>query len=129
MRTLILSLLLGTFTFGVLGVLPVMLTFGLLGYLMGMVAHNGIPAWQYFVGLVLPHGIIEIPAVVLACAAVLKMGAILATPTPGKTIGEVWLVCLADWFKVMVGVVVPLLLVAAAIEAWLTPRIALWLFH
>ena len=79
------------------------------------------------IGLLLPHGILEIPAAILATAAVLEAGAILATPTPNKTIGEVWLATLADWAKVMVGVVIPLLVVAAAIEVWITPRIALLL--
>jgi uncharacterized membrane protein SpoIIM required for sporulation len=40
----------------------------------------------------------------------------------------VWLEALADWAKVMVGVVIPVLLAAAAIEVWVTPRIALLLF-
>jgi uncharacterized membrane protein SpoIIM required for sporulation len=86
---------------------------------------NGIPALSYFL-LILPHGIIEIPTTILATAAVLNAGAVLATPTPDKTIGEVMLSALADWFKVAVGLVLPLLLLAAAIEVWLTPRLVLW---
>ena len=127
-RTLLIALVLGIFSFGVLGVMPAMLTFGVVGYLAGLVANNGIPLWVYGVGLVLPHGILEIPAVILACAAVLKMGAVLATPEPGKTVGEILIICLAEWSKVMVGVVIPLLFVAAMAEAWVTPRLALWMF-
>jgi uncharacterized membrane protein SpoIIM required for sporulation len=127
LRSLLLALGLGILSFGILGVLPSMATFGILGYLTQYFAMNGIPAWQYLVGFILPHGLVEIPAIALAGAAVLQMGAILATPTPGKTLGEVWLGCLADWFKVMVGVVMPLLFISAAIEAWITPRVALWL--
>jgi uncharacterized membrane protein SpoIIM required for sporulation len=129
LRSLLLALVLGIFSFGVLGVMPGMATFAVLGYLMQYFAVNGIPAWQYLVGFILPHGLFEIPAVVLAFAAVLQMGAILATPSQDKTIGEVWLVCLADWFKVMVGAVIPLLLVAAMVEAWITPQVALWLIR
>ncbi|HVN54679.1 MAG TPA: stage II sporulation protein M [Anaerolineaceae bacterium] len=128
-RVLLLSFVLGIFSFGILGVLPTMLTLGLTGYLMGLLALNGISPWFYLVGFILPHGVIEIPAAVIACAAVLRMGAALATPNPNKTIGEVWLIVLADWAKVMAGLVVPLLLVAAAVEAWVTPRLALWLFR
>jgi uncharacterized membrane protein SpoIIM required for sporulation len=126
-RALLLAVVMGLFSFGVMGMMPAIITFGLLGFLMGVMARNGLPPWQYLSGLILPHGIIEIPAVILACAAVLRMGAILATPTPGKTIGEVWLLCLADWAKIMIGAVIPMLLVAAAIEAWVTPRIAFWI--
>ena len=128
-RALILALGLGIISFGILGVLPSMLTFGIMGYLMQYFANNGVPAWRYLVGFILPHGIVEIPMIILAGAAVLRMGAILATPTPGRTIGEVWLSCLADWFKVMVGVVFPLLILAAAIEAWITPRLAMMLIR
>jgi uncharacterized membrane protein SpoIIM required for sporulation len=123
-RALAVALVVGLLTFGVLGLLPAMATFGILGYILAVVESNGIPIGLYFAGFILPHGIVEIPAVVLASAAVLQMGAILATPTPGKTISEVLLTCLADWFKVMLGAVIPLLLFSAAIEAWLTPLIA-----
>jgi uncharacterized membrane protein SpoIIM required for sporulation len=129
LRSMIISILLGIFSFGIIGVLPAILTFGLLGYISGLLAVNQVPVWIYLVGFILPHGILEIPAIIISGAAVLQMGAILATPTPGKTIGEVWLAALADWVKLMLGLVIPLLLLAALIEAWLTPRLALWLIH
>ena len=128
-RVLLLSLVLGLFSFGVLGVMPSMATFAILGYLTSMFAGTGIPVSHYLLGFIVPHGLVEIPAVILAGAAVIRMGAILATPTPNRTIAEVWIACLADWFKVMLGAVIPMLLVAAAIEAWITPRIALLLFR
>ena len=34
---------------------------------------------------------------------------------------------LADWAKVMIGLVIPLLIIAAIIEVWITPRVAMWL--
>jgi uncharacterized membrane protein SpoIIM required for sporulation len=128
-RVLVISLLLGVFSFGILGMLPAMISLGAAGYLVSLLAYNNVSPWLYFAGFILPHGLLEVPAVVLATAAVLQMGAVLATPTPGKTVGEAWLATLADWVNVMFGVVIPLLFVAAAVEAWLTPRIALWLFH
>lgn len=124
-RALLISLVLGALSFGVLGVLPVMATMSLVGYFMGNLAAGGVSPWLFVAGLVLPHGVVEIPAAVLAGAAVLRLGAVLVTPTPGRTIGEVWLTALADWAKLMVGAVMPLLLAAAAIETWITPRIAL----
>ena len=84
---------------------------------------------MYLVGFILPHGLLEIPAVILAGAAILQMGAIMAAPSPGKTISEVWITTLADWCKVMIGAVIPMLFVAAAIEAWVTPHIALLLLN
>lgn len=128
-RVLLLSLVLGMFSFGVLGVLPTIVSVGLAGYLINLLTVNGIAPWYHLLAIILPHGVVEIPAAILASAAVLKMGAVLATPTPGKTIGEVWISALADWCKIMLGVVIPLLLLAAVLETWLTPRIALWLFR
>jgi uncharacterized membrane protein SpoIIM required for sporulation/ABC-type transport system involved in multi-copper enzyme maturation permease subunit len=128
-RAMLISIVLGVFSFGILGVMPAIATFGILGFLLGVISQNGISIWVYLIGFILPHGLLEIPAVIIAGAAVLQMGAILATPTPGRTIGEVWIETLADWCKVMVGIVIPLLFVAAAIEAWVTPHIALLLVH
>lgn len=127
LRTLILSMLLGVFSFGVVGVLPTLASLAINGYLMGLLAHYGISPLLYTLAFVLPHGIVEIPAAIIASAAVLRMGAVLATPIQGKTIGEVMLETLAEWAKVMLGLVIPLLLIAAALEAWVTPRIAVLL--
>jgi len=76
-----------------------------------------------FVSAVLPHGIFELTAVILATAAVLKVGAMLVTPQPDKSMGEIFLLSLADWFRVFIGLVVPLLAIAAVIEVYVTPLI------
>ncbi len=128
-RALLLGMILGVFSLGILGVLPIFATMAVMGGLMNILAQSGIPIPLYLTALILPHGILEGPAAILASAAVLKAGAILATPTPGKTVGEVWITAMGEWAKIMVGVVIPLLLVAAGVEAWVTPRIAYLLFH
>ncbi|HMD87639.1 MAG TPA: stage II sporulation protein M [Anaerolineaceae bacterium] len=128
MRVMLLAMLLGVFSMGILGVIPLMASMGVTGYLIGLLSLHGMSLNQSL-GLILPHGFIEIPAVIIASAAVLQAGAILATPTPDKTVGEVWLAALADWVKLMVGLVIPLLLIAAGIEAWVTPRVAMLFFH
>jgi uncharacterized membrane protein SpoIIM required for sporulation len=123
-----LAFILGTFSFGVLGVMPVMATMFAAGYLFGLLTGNGLPVSGYL-AFILPHGIIEIPAAILATAAVVQVGAVLATPIPGKTFGEVWINALAGWSRVMLGIVIPMLLIGACIEAWITPRIALLFFR
>lgn len=122
-RVLLLAMVIGVFSFGVLGMLPLLATMSVAGYLLGLLSSNGM-ALAPIAALLIPHGIFEIPAAILATAAVLQAGAILATPTPDKTIGEVWLTTLADWAKVMVGIIIPILFLAAMVEAWITPRIA-----
>lgn len=126
-RVILFSFLLGVFSMGILGVLPLFATMGVVGFLGQTLANNGIPAFNTIVGLFLPHGIIEIPALILASAAVLQLGVMMATPVSGKSVGEVFLESLGKWSRVIVGLVFPLLLLAAAIEIWLTPKIAVYL--
>ncbi|MRR32440.1 stage II sporulation protein M, partial [bacterium] len=128
-RVQVIGLLLGVFSFGILGFIPILIALGISGYLVSMLAQNGVPVLSMVVGLFLPHSIFEIPALILSTAAVFQFGILLATTNPDKTIGEVWITALADWAKIMVGLVLPLLLVGAAMEAGVTPRIALLLLH
>jgi len=55
---------------------------------------------------------------------ILRGGARLASAFEKKTVGEVFITSIAEWFKIFIGIVVPALLLAAAIEVWITPRIA-----
>ena len=72
---------------------------------------------------VVPHGVFEIPALMIGSAVVLYMGVAIVTPQTGKSMGEVILELLADWAKIFIGLVVPLLAVAAMIEAYITPTL------
>ena len=114
---------------GILGMLPIVITMGVTGFLIGLVSLNGVAVLPFFAGFILPHGLFEIPAMIIASATILQAGVILATPSPGKTVGEVWIASLGEWAKIMLGVVIPLLFVAAAVEVWITPRIAFLLFR
>jgi uncharacterized membrane protein SpoIIM required for sporulation len=69
----------------------------------------------------LPHGIFEVPALILASAAMLRIGVVLVTPQVGRSMGEVVLELLADWAKIVIGLVLPMLLVAALVETYVTP--------
>jgi len=122
LRAILLATMFGIFSFGVLGVLILMLPIMMIGYFSATVATIGISPVLFFTAFVLPHGSLEIPAMILAGAAILKMGATLATPAHNQTIGEAWLRSLADWAKIMLGLVLPLLLGAALLEVFVTPR-------
>jgi uncharacterized membrane protein SpoIIM required for sporulation len=93
---------------------------------MTTVAAAGMPPLTFLTAFILPHGIFEIPAIIFAGAAVLNMGAALAAPSKGKSVGEAWLRSLANWVKIMVAVVIPLLLAASVFETIITPQIAVW---
>jgi uncharacterized membrane protein SpoIIM required for sporulation len=127
LRAVLLATALGIFSFGILAVIVLMLPLMIVGYFMATLANTGLSPLLFLSTLVLPHGILEIPAIILAGAAILRMGATLASPAHGQTISEAWLRSLADWAKIMVGLVLPLLLGAAALEVLLTPRLAVWI--
>jgi uncharacterized membrane protein SpoIIM required for sporulation len=128
LETILLSTVFGLFSFGVLGILLVMLPFVVIGYFTGVIATAGIPAWLFVSATVLPHGVLEIPAIIIAGAAILKLGATLATPAPGYTISEAVLRALGDWAQVMIALVIPLFFGAAILEIYLTPQVVLYLF-
>lgn len=125
LQALLAGFLLGTFSFGVVSMLSYLANVGLIGALLGLVQLAGYSPWAFFLAGILPHGLFELPALVLSAAAVLRMGAVLVTPDARRSIGEVFLDALADWAKVLVGLIIPLLLVAAVIEAHLTPHLLL----
>jgi uncharacterized membrane protein SpoIIM required for sporulation len=58
-----------------------------------------------------------------ASAAILRTGAVLVTPQTGKSMGQILLELLADGAKVILGVAIPLLLIASMMEAYITPQI------
>lgn len=111
----------GLVSFSVLGVILYMVNIGLIGGLFALFELLGQNPWPLFAYGVLPHGIFELPALMIGSAVVLYMGAALVTPQTGKSMGEVILELLADWTKIFVGLVIPLLAIAAVVEAYITP--------
>ena len=128
LRVMALATLLGIFSFGVLGVVVLLAPLMLIGYFAASVVTVGISPWTFLAAFVLPHGILEIPAIVIAGAAILRLGATLAAPAKDKTIGEAWLAAFADWTRILVALVLPLLLGAAILEVFVTPRFVTYIF-
>ncbi len=127
LRTVILATLLGVFSFGVLGELVMMLPITIIAYLAANIAAAGYSPLTFLAALVLPHGIVEIPAIILSGAALLSLGATLTAPAGGRTLGEAFIAGLARWTKVFLGLALPLFFIAALIEVLVTPHVAIWL--
>jgi len=113
--------LFGLFSFGVLGALFYIVNMAAIGGVLGVFKTLGYSPLLLAVYGILPHGIFEVPALILSSAAILHLGVTLVTPAAHKTLGEALLEGMADWAKVNLGVVLPLLTVAAAVETWITP--------
>lgn len=120
-RTTVAFLLLGIVSFGTLGLTLFIGNIALVGGVLGAAHLVGYSPLVAFVAGILPHGIFELSAVFLATAAMLKVGAQLVTPQPDKSLGETLLLSLADWLRIFVGIVLPLLAIAAVIEIYVTP--------
>jgi uncharacterized membrane protein SpoIIM required for sporulation len=122
-RTTVAFLLLGLLSFGTLGLTLFIGNIALVGGVLGAAQLVGYSPLLAFAAGILPHGIFELSAIFLATAAMLKVGAQLVTPQPDKSLGEVLLVSLADWFRIFIGIVLPFLAIAAVLEIYLTPML------
>ncbi|MBZ0301792.1 MAG: stage II sporulation protein M, partial [Anaerolineae bacterium] len=120
-RVLLGATVLGLFTFGI-GGLAISPTFLLLGYIFSQILQAGYDP-LLLVAALLPHGIIEIPVVFIASAAAVRLGASITRPPQGMTVGQGLQQALGDTIKIGAGVVLPGLIIAAALEAFLTPLV------
>ncbi|MCX7837922.1 MAG: stage II sporulation protein M [Anaerolineae bacterium] len=127
-RSLLVAAFLGLFSFGTLACLPIVATMGVLGFIWGEAQWFGVTGYVFLLAALLPHGIIEIPAVILMTAFALRAGASIIAPPAGFTAGENLLRALADFVKIVLFVVIPLLFIAAVIEVNITPQILIWMF-
>ena len=114
---------LGIFSFGILGIVVYIANFSLIGGVLAASKIVGVSPLLVFITGILPHGIFELTSIILISSAILYIGVELVTPKDGRTIGEVFLFSLADLIKILFGICVPLLIVAAFVEGWITPRI------
>ena len=125
LQAIVVILLLGLFSFGVLGVIIYLLNMGFIGAVLGLIWALGWSPLKISMYGILPHGIFEIPALILVSAAIMFIGIVLVTPRPQRTLGEVLIEAIADWTKIGLGLVLPLLTIAAIIETWVTPVLLL----
>jgi hypothetical protein len=71
-RVLLLLALLGTFTFGVLGILVFMLPWIIVGFAAGQIFLAGESPWLFLAATILPHAIFELPAILLGIFSIFR---------------------------------------------------------
>jgi uncharacterized membrane protein SpoIIM required for sporulation len=96
---------------------------GLAGLLAGLLSQAGLDPGVFLATFVLPHGVVEFTAAIIATAFILRIGASIVSPGQEDSTGDSILVAFADFVK-MLAVIVPLFIIAALIEAEITPRVA-----
>ena len=127
-RSLLLASLLGLFSFGSLALILLLAPMAIVGVFAGEMGALGSDPLTFLTAFILPHGIFELPAAIIATAFALRLGASIIAPPPGVTAGQNLLHALADLLKIFVFLVLPLLLLAAFVEANITPQIVLWFY-
>lgn len=123
-RVLLAATIIGMFTFGVGALVVTPVVYVIIGYFFTQVMLSGYdPA--FMLAAILPHGVVEIPVILLATAAAVRLGAAVTRPPTGDTVGQAWSRALGDTIKIGVGVIAPGLVIAAVLESFVTPQVVL----
>jgi len=127
-RALLGATLLAVFSFGTLAVALLMAPLAIIFFFVIQAVYAGYSPLLFFATFVLPHGVLELPAAIIATGLAVRLGATFMSPPEGMTVVEGWLRALADFIKVFVALVLPLLALAAVIEVHVTPQVVIWAF-
>jgi uncharacterized membrane protein SpoIIM required for sporulation/ABC-type transport system involved in multi-copper enzyme maturation permease subunit len=128
LRVVALAAVVSLFSFGSLALFLTLINMGLVSFIITQVVILGYDPWLFVTAFILPHGIFEIPAILLGMTFALRIGAALVSPPKGLDVGQGLILTGANFIKILIFVVVPLLLLAAYIEANITPQIVLALY-
>jgi uncharacterized membrane protein SpoIIM required for sporulation len=123
LRVLVLEAVLGFFSFGTIAMVLLMLPMAIIGFFAGQMPAMGASPWLFLATFVLPHGFVELPAAIIATGMALRLGAAVISRPANMSLTQGVLLALADFLKVFLFLVLPLLVVAACLEVWLTPWI------
>lgn len=128
-RSLLLGSVLSMFSFGAIGIVLLMVAVAPIGLIAPIIGMAGLSPITFMLAFFVPHGLFELPAAIIATGAGLRLGAALIHRRPKLTIGEGWLLAITDFVKLFVFVVLPLLVVAALVEVYVTPQVVCWIYH
>jgi uncharacterized membrane protein SpoIIM required for sporulation/ABC-type transport system involved in multi-copper enzyme maturation permease subunit len=122
-RAVLLYFVTSLFSFGSLPIALIVLPVAPIGFIGALVSNSGFNPLVFIAAFILPHGIFELPAVIIGAAAAVRVGASLINRDRTLTLGEGWWSAIMDFFKLLIFVVIPLLLIAAIFEVHVTPRV------
>ena len=105
---IILGGLISVFSFGALTLFLILINGGLVSFLISQVVILGYNPWLFVATFILPHGIFEIPAVLIGMTFALRIGAATVSPPAGLDIGQGVLLTVANFIKILIFLVIPL---------------------
>lgn len=115
------ALLWGLVPFAELSALPLGVNFFMLGVFGAYYCQSDAGMATYLLGI-LPHGIFELPALVLFCAAGLYLCSRMSARVRGDKSVSI-LLTLSELSRLYLCIVMPLLLLSAMVEAYITPQL------
>jgi uncharacterized membrane protein SpoIIM required for sporulation/ABC-type Na+ efflux pump permease subunit len=135
-RVSLLAPLFSAVSFGLFAFLVPAVAFAQIGYVSSTLVSRGgsllelgaASPLQFLLAYVLPHGIVELPTFVLCAALGLRIGAALLAPPKGFTVAQNLLWASANFVKMWLLLLGPLVLAGSLIEGLISPRIIAWLY-
>ncbi len=125
-RSLLVAAGAGLFSLGTLALLLLMAPIAIIAYVALQIGQVGLNPWVFVAVAVLPHGVFELPAAILATAQAMRIGDVILRP-PSRGGGAYGIVReIAHFLKLFLLVVLPLLAIAALVEVNVTPRLLAW---
>ncbi len=130
-RVSVLSNVFSVFSFGLFAFLVPAVAFTQVGFVASTLQARG-GSWlalgadsplQFVLAYVLPHGIIELPTFILSAALGIRIGAALLSPPSGFSVGQNILWAMANFWKVWLLLLLPLILLSALVEGLLSPLV------
>ena len=116
---ILLTMLLGVI-FGIFPLLFILVNAFMIGVVL-YISIMKIGVWPSIM-LILPHGVIEIPALILGCSYGLWLGKMLIWKMKGREISL--LNCIRYSITQYVKIIIPMLIIAALVETYITPFIS-----
>ena len=127
-RAILLLVIFGTLSFGILSVLIFMLPWGVIAFIATQFATVGENPFVFIGATILPHAWVELPILLLVTAAALRWQAVIISHTGERSMSEAWTLASAEFFRILFGFGVPLFMIAALLESYLTPAVMLWVY-
>jgi uncharacterized membrane protein SpoIIM required for sporulation len=128
-RSLLLAGGLALFSLGIIAEMLLMAPVVIITYAFLEIPKFGLDSWRFLLTSIAPHGVLELPVAVIATAQAMRVGiTILRDPSNGGGVMGI-LRELGYFVQLFLALVLPLLAVAAWIEAQLTPQLVISLLN
>ena len=127
-RVILLQMVLGVITLGVVCILIFILPWILISYVATQFYIIGENPFTFLLATVVPHAIIELPALLLIAGAALRWDTVTIARPPNVALGEVFLQRMAEYGRILIGLGLPLLVIAALVESFITPQVVAWIY-